>query len=250
MTISFEEVVNYVAGYDARFPESIEPASVDEIEELASLIGDELPAVYRDFLQVMGRSTGWIDVQRLDFRVQTVLDYYRRDTALPVDEFLRIGTNTKDPDFNPHLQLSLVAEELKVVTFPECTVETLFDMTSGYLFYLAGSLPEMFARPVFRIFEIYGPGRQPVALQSGFGTPQLLARLDTLVREQLGMQPVIWSNEQVRGYRCDDMAVDASQFGIRPMDILIRADDQAKQARLASELAGLFDAEIYAPSAP
>jgi hypothetical protein len=246
MPISFDDVVDYVAGYDVRFPESVQPAAVDEIEELTALIGDDLPEVYRDFLEVMGQNTGWIDVQALDFRVQTVLDYYRRDHALPADEFLRIGSDTKDPSYNPHLQLSLVAEELNVVAFPGCRVETLFDTTAGHLKYLAGSLPQLFARPVFRKFEIFGPARHPLALQTDFGTPQLLEPLEEILCGQLGLQPVFWSNTQVRGYCSADMAVDASQFGIRSMNILLRADDLEKQTRLASELASIFSAKIYA----
>ncbi len=247
--IPFDDIVAYVAGYDARFAEAIEPADVDEIEELAALTGDELPPVYRDFLEVMGRSTGWIDVGRLDFNIQTVLDYYRRDTALPIDEFLRIGSDTKDPAYNPHLQLSLVAADLKVVAFPGCTLETLADVTASQLMQLAGSMQQMFARPAFRMFEVYRPGRRPTALKTGVGTPRLLDQLEPILCGEWGLEPVFWSNSQVRAYRGDDMAVDAAQFGPRSLDLLVSADDAQRQARLATDLAARFEARNYAAPA-
>jgi hypothetical protein len=247
--LSFEEVIDYIAGYDPSFRGSIEGASEEEIAELEALTGSELPEVYREFLGVMGRNTGWIDIQRLDFRVETVLDYYRREDALPVGEFLRIGSDTKDPSFNPHLQLSLVEPELKVVAFPGCTPATFATITARYLSYLAGSMQEMFSRPAFRIFEIFGPGRQPVTLVVRERIRGHVLQVDAMLREQYGLEPALWSTSLARGYTSPGMAVETEQLS-GPLAITLRVDDLEEQHRIVRSLAAQLDAEISPPAAP
>jgi len=251
--ISFDEVIAYIADYDPWFPRSIEAASAGEIAELEALTGGELPEAYHDFLAVMGRHTAWIDVQRLDFRIGTVLDYYRRDDALPVNEFLRIGSDTKDPSFNPHLQHSqhsLAASNAKVVVFPGCTPATFADITARYLNYVAGSLQEMVCRPAFRIFEIFGPERQPVMIRADVGIAGQIDQLEAMLLAEYGLEPVFWSNGQVRGYASPDIALEAMQFVARPLEILLRVTDQVKQGSIARSLAARLNARISTPSPP
>ncbi|WP_310388960.1 hypothetical protein [Roseateles sp.] len=246
----FDAVVDYIAGFDKDFRSSIEGASEQELAELEVLIGQDLPDVYRDFLAVMGRSTAWIDIQSLDFRIQTVLDYYRRDDALRVDEFLRIGSDTKDPTFNPHLQLSLVAPELKVVAFPGCNEATFAEMTARHLSQLAGSLPELFSRPAFRIFEIHGADRTPIGLLARKRVRGQVSLVDDLVASRYGLEPAFWSSAAVRGYSAPGIALEVAQLGGRSLELLLRVDDPSEQENIAAWLATQLDAEICSLSAP
>jgi len=248
--ISFDEVVAYITDYDPQFPGAIEGASPGEIAELEALIGGELPEVYRDFLAVMGRNIGWIDVQHFDFRVGTVIEYYRRDSAIPVRRFLRIGSDTKDPSFNPHLQLSYVAPELEVVAFPGCTPATLAEITAGYMKPVAGSMQEMISRPAFRIFEIFGPGRRPVIIRTAVHESGQIDRLESMLLEQYGLQPVFWSSRPVRGYTSPNMAMEVAQLIGRPLEILMRVDNSEEQDRIARALARQLKAQISSPPAP
>lgn len=248
--ISFDEVIAYISDYDPQFPASIEAASAAEIAELETLTGADLPEVYRDFLAAMGRNTGWIDVERLDFRIGTVLDYYRRDDALPADEFLRIGSDTKDPSANPHLEMSWGAADYNVVVFPGCTRDTFADMTARHLNYVAGSLQEMICRPVFRIFELFGSGRQPVLIRAGAGAASQIDQLHAMLLDDYGLEPLFWSSAEVRGYTAPGIAIEAMQFVARPLELVLRVDDALKQDSIARTLAARFNAQVSSPSPP
>jgi len=247
--ILFEEVMAYIADYDPEFPDSIEAATKGDILELEALTGRELPEVYRNFLDVMGRNTGWLNIQNLDFRIGTVLEYYRRDNALPVDEFFRIGSDTKDPSYNPHLQMSLVAPELKVVAFPGCTLGTFAETTARHMKWIAGSMQEMFSRPAFRIYEIFGPWREPVVIRVDKSQSGQIDRLESMLLGEYALEPEFWSSSQVRGYKSSEMAVEAAQLGGQPLEIHLRANDLDKQRSIARTLATKFEAQVSAPSA-
>jgi hypothetical protein len=247
---TFDDVVAYIALYDPRFPESIAGAGDDQIAELETLIKVELPSVYRGFLSTMGRNMGWIDIQRLDLRIETVLDYYRRPDALPVKEFLRIGTDTKEPSYNPHLQLSLVAPEFRVVAFPPCTREFLDTMTSGHLHEIAGSVQQMVCRPVFRIFEIFGPGRRPLLIRARSFVYDHARQIAAILERDFGVEAELWSSEVVRGYKSGDMAVELSQLGRAPAEMLLRVNGVDEQLRTAASFARMMGGEVLEPSPP
>ncbi|MDH3493873.1 MAG: SMI1/KNR4 family protein [Acidobacteriota bacterium] len=246
--ILFEEVLAYIMDYDPEFPDSIEGASEGEIIELEDRTGGKLPEAYKNFLEVMGRSTGWINIQKLDFSIGTVLEYYRRDTALPVDEFFRIGTDTKDPSYNPHLQMSIVAEDLKVVAFPGCTPETFEETTARYMTWLAGSLQEMIARPAFRIFEIFGPDREPRSIRTETNQPGQIDKLEALLIDQYKLEKEFWSSNEVRGYKSDEMVVEAAQLGGRPLELLLRTEDPDQMNLVSRSIAATVDGDVGAPA--
>jgi hypothetical protein len=244
----FDEVVEYIAGYDPAFRASIEGASAVEIATLEALTKTELPPTYKGFLAAMGRKTGWIDIKSFDLRIDTVLAYYRRKDALPADQYLRIGTDLKDPSFDPYIRRSVLSEDPSIVTFPECTVKNVADVTAEFLRYFAGGLREMFSRPAFRIYEVFGPGRKPVAVRAKERGRDELEQLDELLLMEFGLEPVFWSNESARGYSSAEIAVEAEQLGFYPLEVLVRADDPAKQKRLARMVAERFGAEIGVPA--
>ncbi len=248
--VPFEEVVQYISGYDPDFAGSILPASAAEVAELEKLIRGPLPEVYLDYLSVMGKSTGWVQIDDIDFSVDTALVYYRRENWLPASRFLRIGTDSKDPSYHPYLRMHPAIENLEVFGLPGCTKETFRDTMLRHVRPIAGSLQEMFCRPVFRIFEVFGPARNPVYLQARSWRYGQIGEAQTLLMDRFGFEPVRWSSSSGRGYLTQGAAAELCQRPGRPLSLLIRYDDPVEQAKTAAVLAEVLDAGISTPAAP
>jgi hypothetical protein len=237
---TFERVLAYIRSHDSQFaPEGATPEQVDELE---ALVGAPLPEIYRDFLEVMGRDMDWISIEQIDFRIETVIDYYRHENWLPADRYIRIGSARKDPAFNPHLELSYVSDDPRVVLFGDLSPASFADPASRFRVPFAGSLPEMVCLPVFRMFEIDGEGRRPTYLETPGWRPEAIDQAERLFVETLGFERLWFSSVWGRAYRRDDAAIQAVQLGGYPLQLWVRGDDPAEQARivrLASETLGI-----------
>jgi hypothetical protein len=234
--MDFFDVVDYVCEFDPQFAGSVDPATDEQIAELEALRGAPVPESYRGFLSTMGASMGWIDIRKLDFRIDTVLEYYRTETWLPADEFIRIGTDPKDTAFDPYLALSPLSGDPEVMQIRACTAETFADTRfGGGRLQLAGSLAQMVCLPVFEMFEIYGPGRRPERLVSPSWRPEAMQDAARRVAG-LGFEPLFWSSEAGRGYRREDAAIQLVQLRGFPLQALVRADKADEQTRLAEVL--------------
>ena len=234
--ITFEQVTDYICTFDPDFRHSIVPALDAEIDELESLRNAPLPAIYRDFLETMGRSMGWINVRDIDFGIDTVLDVYRASPWLQTTDLVRIGTDRRDPSFHPYLRPSAFSDTVEVLAIRECDADS-FPQTAynGGRFQIAGSLPEMVCLPAFEMYEIYGPGRRPAKLQATEWRPEAVNEAATILTDA-GFQPLFWSSPESRGFKRDDAAVQISQWRGFPLLAAVRADDPDQQAKIAQAL--------------
>ncbi len=231
----FDRVVAYVARFDPRFPDAILAATPEQITELESLTGAPLPPVYSDFLSHMGRSTDWISVRRMDLRIETVLDYYRRERWLPADRFLRIGTELDEPALHPFLQLDPFGGDPAVVCMRAVRPEAFEEVTMTGLDPLAGSLQELVAMPVFRMFELRAGGRVPAILHSRQWRPEAWEGVETAM-EAAGLARLWFSSETGRAYSHAGAAVAATQHLGYPMQIAVGTDDRDARDALINAL--------------
>ena len=235
----FDIVIAYICGFDPGFDGSVVPADPARINELENLVGRPLPDSYRSFLRCMGGSAGWLAMDEMDYSINVVLDFYRRTDWFPADRFIRIGLDRKDPSFHPHLRLFPYQDkEPEVVGFPGCRPDTLKSVTTRMMFDLAGSLEELFCRPAFEIYEIYGEApsgdaRQPANLMAGASREEAVTEASSLA-ETLGFTVESWSTHQAGGYWRSDAAAQSVQRLGFPLQVLVRADDPAEQRRLAT----------------
>jgi hypothetical protein len=231
MTI-FECVKGYIGGFDPQFPQSVEGASAQEIQELDALTDGTLPAIYRDFLRVMGRSMDWLSINDFDLSVGGVLQFYRTNRWLASTRFVRIGHATQNPLFHPFLEvIPLVDEGPPVVSFPEFDKSSYQDALR-FRSPVAGSLEEMICMPVFDAYELRARERQPVSIVGERWDPPALDRA-TKICEDNGFERVWFSSESGRAFTRDDAAISINQLGGYPIQIRIGADSPAGQKSLA-----------------
>ncbi|HEX8202110.1 MAG TPA: hypothetical protein VF590_16665, partial [Isosphaeraceae bacterium] len=220
---TFERVVAYVARFDPAFPAAIRGAEPGLIAELDSRLGGNLPAIHRDFLTVMGRDMDWIQVGRMDFRIETVLDYYEEHDHPPSYFYVRIGTERAEPRFHPHLEIKLEGDH-PVVCFPYALPEYFHGVVATHREYFAGSLHEMVCTPVFRIYELHGGGtRRPISLRADRWDPGALRPVEE-VAARLGFETVWFSSATARALRRDDAAAWAVQRPGVPLQLTLAAD--------------------------
>lgn len=235
MSDVWQDVVDYVAQFDPSFPDQVEGASAEEIEELERLLPEgSLPEVYRGFLQAMGRSTDWINIRNIDFHIEVVLDYYRLEHWLPANRYVRIGLAGEAPGFHPHLEILPVGDS-PVIAFPETQPKYLEDTLTKFTTYLAGSLPELFAMPVFEMYEIYSVPREAVTLRAQSWRRRAVDDLEEWVASQ-AMERLFFSSRTGRAWHRPDAAIRGIQRVGMPLEVRLAADDPRQTQHLATLL--------------
>lgn len=229
----FERLIEWVRTYDPQF--SAVGAPPAQIAELESLIG-KVPEVYRDFLAVMGRNMDWIAIGHMDLSIEAVLEYYRRERWLPPDLYIRIGFEEGDPRLHPYLETMRDSEEPPVIAFPSCKPETLFDTVSRSSVPLAGSLPELIADPVFRMYELRRGSRRPARAQTETWRDEAIDEAEGLI-EYARFTKLWFSNTTGRAYTRPDGAIRSVQHPGHPLQIMVSCDSPKDQQEIVDDLA-------------
>ena len=112
-----QELVDFIARYRPEYPATVAGASAAEIAALEEAAGRSLPADYRDFLRVFGRSAGEPKpfAMQFDTALDEVLRFFRKSRWKPPPPFLLIGRDRSGSDMD--LCLDLDAAEPRVVLF-------------------------------------------------------------------------------------------------------------------------------------
>jgi hypothetical protein len=232
MTI-FQRLVAYVAEFDPRFPDAIAGAAPDEIDELQALVGAPLPEIYHDFLALMGKSMDWITIRRMDLRIGTVLDYYRRERWLPGTRIVRIGTEHEEPRLHPFLEIDLAGGDSEVVCMPACRPEEFEEVSLTRLEPVAGSLQELVAMPVFRMLEVRAGGRVPAVLKAPRWSGDAWDGVQD-VMASASFETLWFSSRSGRAFHRGGDAVAAIQLLGYPLQLFIGIDAEPKRALLAA----------------
>ena len=232
---AFEQIVEYANKFDAKFIKTIEGATPNQIKELQSLLNAPIPDLYIDFLQVMGRNTDWIKIQDLDFNIEAVLKYYRNENWLPADRLIRIGNDNHDIELDPYLKIDTI-DESPVVRYPPFKKENFEQIYILKQDPLAGSLPELFAMPIFEMFELRVDGRNPIILLTEEWEYEAMENLERAANS-LGFEKLWFSSESGHAYHRDDKtAIQANQWDGYPLQIFISSKKDNQADFVAGEL--------------
>ena len=242
MDNAIDRLVDFIAARDPRFPQQIEGASAAEIERLEAAVERPLPAVYRRFLERMGRSAGWLKLGDARFDVASLIKYYEFATLPDPLGYLIIGRANGDPYYDVYLWQES-AEDLRVVSFPPPPPHNFEAFLRKNLRRIAGSLPQMLgdtALAMFRNHEL-AYHRQVEGVAPGLAKPRLL-QLDALLAPH-GIAPLWYSNDWMRSYESREAVITAFESpSSRRLIVDLRAARQDVFNRLLTPLQGLVKA--------
>lgn len=231
----FEKIIAYAEKFDPDFPDTIEGALPYQIDQLQSLLKAPIPKTYKNFLQTMGRNTDWIKIQELDFNIETVLEYYKEENWLPADRFIRIGTDQHVVELNPYLELEIL-DEPTIVRYPPFEQEEFEGISILKKDPLAGSLEELFAMPIFKMFELRVDGRTPICLLTEKWDFEAMKNVER-VAKSLGFKKLWFSSDTGHAYNRDDAtAIHANQWVGYPLQIFISSKTENDAEFVANEL--------------
>ena len=155
-----ENYLDYIAQFEPRIREQIEPASGEEIAELENLCGDSLPSDYLQFLLTMGRSPGKaLYYFSADITITEAIELYQdTDPDDRLDNHLMIGSGVMSIYDTLCLELKSEDEasqgDLRVIN-ADCT---------SILYPVSGSFKGLLFQQAFQHYELKN---KPVGISYG-----------------------------------------------------------------------------------
>lgn len=223
-----EEILLRAAEWDPGLLNRISGAAPDAIEALEEQVGRSLPPVYRDFLALMGQSTGGL-VEQGDFNILTVADFYGRLARNPdrsqlqqlrCARYLFIGITIDGAGVYPDFHLDAQGVRRDCVFESETVLRPEFEFVEqGHV--TAGSLGELFLSQAFYYLRLGKlPFRRSLVARGCNVKPQSrpASFQESAIRRQFGFfavtpAPLVW-----HAYDQPDAAVTCYQpVGIGPL---------------------------------
>lgn len=231
----FAELIEYADGFDPSFSASLVPATTAQIEQVEQLAGRNAPDSYREFLETMGQSTGWVKAPPFDLRVDTVIEFYREGRWLSETAYFRIGEGTVFPIDHPHLEDLAFRDRLpEVIAIPDYA-ESSFRFELRGRRPICGSLLELIGCPIFERFELKGKSRRPERLGSAAHASSALDSMQEYLLET-GFELVFFSTINGRYFTKKGAAIRAWQDYLHPLQAEVSADAPVEQQHLVTAL--------------
>lgn len=104
-----KDLVDYIRQYDTTFSTRIRGAKPQEIAEMEQLLGRKLPSRYAEFLLLMGKDMGSLDIPEADLRIDRILKACRSSNRLP-SRYILVGFDKGDPPYNFYLDCDSVKD--------------------------------------------------------------------------------------------------------------------------------------------
>jgi hypothetical protein len=206
-----DEILLRAAQWDPGLLSRVSGAPPDAIDALQEQVGRPLPPVYRDFLALMGQSTGGL-IDQGDFNIRTVADFYGR-LALDRDRdrnrsqlqqlrcarYLFIGTTIDGDGVYPDFHLDAQGVRRDCVFESETVLRPEYEfLEEGFV--TAGSLGELFLGQAFyylrlgrlpfrRALVSVGSHVQPQSRPAAFNESEISRQLGFLA---VTKAPLVW----------------------------------------------------------
>ncbi|MFL5345327.1 MAG: SMI1/KNR4 family protein [Hyalangium sp.] len=237
------ELMEYIRQYDPAFSSRVEGASQEEVARLEQLVGQPLPARYKQFLRTLGRSMGDLQAEDTDFRIERVLKFYENSKRRPPARYILIGAQVADT-YDQYLLDRAAAsgeEDCAVVQADPAEpftstdyIHTLYPSLQDMLFVLAFSTKRMAMLPHRRDFL-------PSLVDSGKGRLRIVPSglLDSLegILGRLGFQKLPYTSALNPLFERGDAALYASRSPEGDgVTIELGAEDQREFRRLSEIL--------------
>ncbi|HUQ95774.1 MAG TPA: hypothetical protein VM120_29115 [Bryobacteraceae bacterium] len=205
---SMERLAGYIATYDPPFAKAIAGADAADVQDLEAALGRDLPPVYLDFLNVMGKSMDWLRPANAAFDAVSLTEYYREQSWRP-EGFVKIALGQDDPFFDIYLEDADAATP-RVVTMPRGPTKDLDAWRKAYRHPLAGSLTEYLGTSAYNKLRMAAMPEKARMTGSKPGSRAILQ----VEKEcsQLSLQPVWFSNDWVKLFYAEDAGAVAKQF--------------------------------------
>ena len=203
-----DQLINFVAERDAPFPDRIKGAGLAEIARLEAAVGRPLPAIYRQFLERMGRSTDWLRFAAARFDIDTMIRYHEFALLPDPPGFLLIGRAQSDPFYDVYLWQD-TPQTLRVVSFPPPPPHDTERFFRDTMWRMAGSLPQMLGDAAGAVFANHRlVCQQQIESAAQPGRPPRLGQVDAVLAAQ-GIAPLWYANDWMRTYEAPGLRVNA-----------------------------------------
>ena len=114
-----KEFISLVERYDPSYSRKIQGARTAEILQLEELAGHPLPSRYREFLALIGKSMGGLELEGVDFRIERITDFYQSGEWVPPAGYILFGMHEEDPYLDYYLECSNErTQDCPIVRFP------------------------------------------------------------------------------------------------------------------------------------
>jgi len=114
-----QEFISLVERYDPEFSRKIRGASPEEIRQLEELVGQSLPARYRDFLAQLGKDMGGLEIEGVDLGIERIIRFYESGEWTPPSGYILLGVQGEDPCLDYYLECTdASAQDCPIVRFP------------------------------------------------------------------------------------------------------------------------------------
>ncbi len=246
----FGKVIDYITSYDPQFPLLIEGATLEEISILESLIprpiiGNKLPDIYLSFLQKMGKSMDWLDIQGFDFSIDAAIEFYQQNPWLnPMSrQFIAKGHGERDLYLNFRLTRprNRITSDIDSIanSFTEDSFTSVYVNTHRFV---ASSFTELFCLEVFHKFEIRGKNRKVADMFVPYlwqDDQDVLSPLDPLLANE-GLEK-LWFSDSSRAYLADDFAVRINTQKNVAFSVWVAANSTSIAERYLKKIEDYFD---------
>ncbi len=126
-----QEFITLVERYDPDYSRKLRGASPEEIRDLEGLAGQPLPESYREFLTLLGKDMGGLEIEGVDFHIERILEFYRSGDWPPPKGYILFAIQEDDPQMDYYLECTSPGRrDCPVVRFPsmgEFSREGYFD---------------------------------------------------------------------------------------------------------------------------
>jgi hypothetical protein len=214
MRESIDRIVEFIAERDPRFPALIRGAAPEEIAQLEAAACRTLPAVYRRFLERMGRNLAWLQIGNGSFDVDSVIRYYEYNVLPDPLGHLLFGRGGGDPRYDYYLwdwePPGSGATIQRVVSFPPPPSEDVEAFLRRYMRPIAGTLPQLLGSAALATFCHHRLTLLRQVEEEGSLERPRLVGLDNVLRAH-DVVPLWFSNDWQRTYERNDLLVTAME---------------------------------------
>jgi hypothetical protein len=208
MNTTIDRIIDFIAERDPPFPRQIEGAPAEAIERLETAVGRPLPAVYRRFLERMGRRLDWLTLADARFDIDSLIKYYEFAVLPDPAGYLLIGRSNGDPYYDVYLWEEGPGS-LRVVSFPPPPLENVDRFFRTNLRRMAGSLPQRIGDAALSTFRDHRlPWRRQIESAAAPGAAPRLEQLDALLASA-SIAPLWYSNDWMRTYESVEAVITA-----------------------------------------
>lgn len=207
-----QDLIALVERYEPGYSRKIKGAQPAEIQQLEQLVGRPLPSCYREFLVLMGRDMGSLQIEEVNFQIDRVIKFYASGHWTPPEGYILFGVEKGDPCLDYYLEcMAPQAEDCPVVRFPsegEFSREEYFYPLDPSLkdFLLAHAFSEK-RMEAFSFDKLLKPSHRERPGSNLVTRPSEIARLINERARSLGFEPMPQSSVVYHFFDHEDAAL-------------------------------------------